>query len=67
MAAATWSETYQGTASTLEGMYRLVGWRELADRVRPTQRTLRGEDAGAEVEETAPVEGAPQPAGDAAP
>jgi hypothetical protein len=59
-AAATWSETYQGTASALEGMYRLAGWRELADRVRPTQRALRGEDAGAEIQETAPTDGSPQ-------
>jgi hypothetical protein len=66
-AVATWSETYQGTASALEGMYRLAGWRELADRVRPTQRALRGEDAGAEIDEAAPVEGATQGESDAAP
>lgn len=62
-AVAVWSETYQGTASALEGMYRLAGWRELADRVRPTQRALRGEDTGAEIEETTPIDGAPQKEG----
>jgi hypothetical protein len=50
-AAATWSEVYQGVATALEGAYLLAGWRELADRVRPTQRTLRGEDAGPEIDE----------------
>lgn len=46
--AAAWTEGYQGVAGALEGLYRMAGWIELADRVRPTQRTLRGEDAGAE-------------------
>jgi hypothetical protein len=48
-AAAAWSETYQGVANTLTGMFRLAGWRELAERVRPTQRTTRGDDAGPEI------------------
>jgi len=50
-ADATWSEVYQGTASMLEGLYRLAGWKELADKVRPTQRKTRGEDAGPDLEE----------------
>jgi hypothetical protein len=55
-AMGAWSTTYQGVATTLEGLYRLAGWGELADRVRPTQRALRGEDAGEAIEE-APGEG----------
>lgn len=50
-AAETWSDVYLGAATALEGLYRLAGWPELADRVRPTERTLRGEDAGPEIEE----------------
>jgi hypothetical protein len=49
-AADAWVEAYQGTATALEGLYRLAGWKELADRVRPTQRTIRGEDPGPEME-----------------
>lgn len=50
-ASADWATAYQGVAAALEGLYRLAGWKELADRVRPTQRTIRGEDAGEEIEE----------------
>jgi hypothetical protein len=32
----------------LESMYRLAGWKELAERVRPTQRAARGEAVGGE-------------------
>jgi hypothetical protein len=39
-----WTEGYQGTASALEGLFRRGGYKELADRVRPTQRKARGED-----------------------
>lgn len=53
-AAAAWSDAYQGTASTLEGLYRLAGYRDLAEKVRPTQRKIRGEDEGAEIEGTEP-------------
>lgn len=56
-AAAAWSDAYQGVATALEGMCRLAGWRELADRVRPTQRTVRGEDAGPEIGEGDPKGG----------
>jgi hypothetical protein len=47
-----WSDAYQGAASTLEGLYRTAGYAELAERVRPTQRKVRGEDPGDET--TAP-------------
>jgi hypothetical protein len=55
-AQEVWSRAYQGVATTLEGLYLLAGWKELADRVRPTQRTLRGEDTG-EPEDGAAAEG----------
>lgn len=55
-AVAIWSETYQGTASALEGLYRRAGWKELAEKVRPTVRKLRGEEVGVE-EGEAPQEG----------
>jgi hypothetical protein len=55
-AAAAWSDAYQGTAATLEGLYRQAGWKELADKVRPTQRKLRGDDAGADGEEAPAAE-----------
>jgi hypothetical protein len=47
-AMAAWSDAYQAVASALEGMYRLAGWKELAERVRPTQRAARGEEVGGE-------------------
>ncbi|UQA62410.1 hypothetical protein [Polyangium aurulentum] len=56
-AAAAWSDAYQGTAATLEGLYRQAGWKELAEKVRPTQRKLRGEDAGVDVGEAPPAGG----------
>lgn len=40
-----WTEVYQGVATALSGLYRLSGRKDLADRVRPTTRTLSGEDA----------------------
>jgi hypothetical protein len=45
-AIATWSDAYQGTATALEGLYRRAGWKELAEKVRPTARKVRGEDPG---------------------
>ncbi len=35
-AVAEWSDAYQGTATTLEGLYRRAGRKELAEKVRPT-------------------------------
>ncbi|NUQ76359.1 MAG: hypothetical protein HUU21_22710 [Polyangiaceae bacterium] len=48
-AAATWSDTYQGVANALTGMYRLAGWKELAERVRPSQRIVRGDEPAPEI------------------
>jgi len=48
-----WGNIYQGVANMLEGLYRMVGLKELADRVRPTVRRLTGEDDGADIEEPA--------------
>ena len=47
-AVAAWSDAYQGTATALEGLYRRAGWKELAEKVRPTVRKLRGEEADLE-------------------
>lgn len=55
-AVAAWSDAYQGAATALEGLYRRAGWKELAEKVRPTARKLRGEESGADDIET------PQPA-----
>jgi hypothetical protein len=51
-AVAAWSDAYQGTATALEGFYRCAGWKELAEKVRPTVRKLRGEEAGVDEVET---------------
>jgi len=48
-AVDAWSDTYQGAASTFEGLYRTAGYVELAERVRPTHRKLRGEDPGDDI------------------
>jgi len=60
-AADAWTDVYQGAASTLEGLYRTAGYGELAERVRPTLRKARGEEAGDEAntapEPTASTEG----------
>jgi hypothetical protein len=53
-AVAAWTDVYQGTATVLEGLYRRAGFKELADKVRPTVRKVRGDDPGEE--ETAPQE-----------
>jgi len=57
-AMATWADVYQGVANALTGMFRLGGYKELAERVRPTQRTVRGEDPGPEVPKGEGNEGA---------
>jgi hypothetical protein len=44
-AVELWTEVYQGVATALSGLYRLAGRKDLADRVRPTSRTITGEDA----------------------
>lgn len=53
-AAEAWSDAYQGAATTFEGLYRAAGHAELADKVRPTLRKMRGEDPGEEVEAPPP-------------
>jgi hypothetical protein len=45
-ALTRWVDVYQGTANTLVGLFRLAGRKDLAERVRPTSRTISGEDAG---------------------
>ena len=52
-----WSAVYQGVATTLEGLFRLAGRADLAARVRPTSRTVSGEDAGPEEGEGGEGEG----------
>lgn len=51
-ALATWNSVYQGTALVMEGLLRLSGHPELADRVRPTVARQGGQ------------EGPPEPADD---
>jgi len=61
-AVELWTEVYQGVATALSGLYRLAGRKDLADRVRPTSRTLSGEDAAGDDaggEEPGPGGGAP--------
>ncbi|MBK9259950.1 MAG: hypothetical protein IPM54_08960 [Polyangiaceae bacterium] len=55
-AVAAWSDAYQGAAAMLEGLYRRAGWKELAEKVRPTLRKVRGEEVGDDIE-GAPPEG----------
>ncbi len=42
-----WVDVHQGVADTLTGLFRLAGRKDLAERVRPTSRTLAGEDVPA--------------------
>jgi hypothetical protein len=55
-----WSDHYQGGADALTGLFRLGGRKDLAERVRPTSRTLSGDEvaAGEEGAQT-PAEGKP--------
>lgn len=50
-----WADAYQGVANTLTGLFRLAGRNDLAERVRPTSRTLSGEDEGPASPEEAPT------------
>lgn len=45
MAIGDWTDVHQGVADALTGLFRLAGRSDLAERVRPTNRTLSGEDA----------------------
>jgi hypothetical protein len=38
---------HQGVADVLVGLFRLAGRKDLSDRVRPSSRTLAGEEAPA--------------------
>lgn len=59
-----WADGYQGAADIATGLYRLIGKKHLADRVRPTIRTLSGEEVAPEVDENAPApEPEPEPSG----
>lgn len=53
-ALARWTDVYQGTANTLTGLFRLADRNDLAERVRPTSRTISGEDAGPPAPEEPP-------------
>lgn len=50
-ALATWLDAYQGVAGALTALYRLAGYPELAQRVRPTARRSAGEELPAPVGE----------------
>ncbi|MBI2378141.1 MAG: hypothetical protein HYV07_29335 [Deltaproteobacteria bacterium] len=57
-AVEAWVECYQRVATTLEGLFRLGGRADLADRVRPTARAAAGEEAGLEGPAEVPNPGA---------
>lgn len=40
-----WTDVHQGVADTFTGLFRLAGRKDLSERVRPTSRTLAGEEA----------------------
>jgi hypothetical protein len=52
---SSWIDDHQGVADTLVGLFRLAGRKDLAERVRPTGRTLAGEEVAPE--ETSPAAG----------
>lgn len=43
-AITQWVDVHQGVADTLTGLFRLAGRKDLADRVRPSSRSLAGEE-----------------------
>lgn len=45
MAITDWGDVHQGVADTLTGLFRLAGRKDLSERVRPSSRTLSGEEA----------------------
>jgi len=47
-----WTETYQGSTDGLVGLFRLAGRKDLSEAVRPTQRTLAGEEVAPEAPPT---------------
>lgn len=46
----SWTDSYQGVANTLTGLFRLAGRADLAEKVRPTARKASGEEAPSEDE-----------------
>lgn len=55
-----WADGYQGVADAATGLYRLAGLKHLADRVRPSSRTLSGEEEAQDID-PAPPAGLPAP------
>lgn len=51
-----WAEAYQGIANSLTGLFRLAGRKDLAERVRPSSRTVSGEDSGPAEAAEPPIE-----------
>lgn len=43
-AITEWAEAHQGTADALVGLFRLGGRKDLSERVRPSSRTLSGDE-----------------------
>lgn len=54
-ALGTWTDTYQGGADALVGLFRLAGRKDLAEAVRPTQKTVSGEEIAPEVGQVPPA------------
>ena len=46
-AISEWTDVHQGAADALTGLFRLAGRKDLSERVRPSSRTLSGEEAPA--------------------
>jgi hypothetical protein len=46
-AITEWVDVHQGAADTFTGLFRLAGRKDLSERVRPSSRTLAGEEAPA--------------------
>lgn len=49
--SAQWSDTYQGVATMLMGLYRMAGYKDLADKVKPTIRAAQGNEVAQDVTE----------------
>lgn len=52
-----WANGYQGGADMATGIFRLVGLKHLAERVRPSTRVMSGEEVAPEVDEGAGTPG----------
>lgn len=55
----TWGDDYQGTADTLTGLFRLIGRKDLAERVRPSVRHATAEEEAPRPEVQAPTQTTP--------